>query len=418
MDIEILLKKLVEKGKTYIVGGYVRDIFINKKIPKDYDIVTKLRPNEIIEICKKNNFKYDEIGKSFGVILVNGYEIATFRGDLYSNYKSIGAESVKFLNTLEGDLERRDFTFNAMALPVDENGKKNINEIIDLYNGRRDILKQTIKFIGNPVLRIIEDPLRILRACRFVGLFSDGKINAESFNSIVLHKYELKRIPGERICGELFKIFSNINYKNSIRYLINTGISALLWPDFHLKYFELLSNKKLINDYIVKNNSLLRIANFFSIASSNVILPYLEKMKMSKNEINYIIEYNKSYIKAYQILHLAMCSDFEDNNQLKNLIYSLKVIPIKDLFRSFNVKENKFYLKKILNKINKIDKEEHLYSVKDLKINGNDLIEICKMEQGPKIGKILNKLLSLCRNEKIKNNKEDLINWIEQYADS
>ena len=162
-DVEIeILNKLNEYGKGYIVGGAIRDILLGLK-PKDVDCTTNLPYETLKKIFSGYNLK--EIGKSFGVLRIRindiDYEIAKFREDNYEEkdgLKIIPEEKkVSFVDDIKNDLTRRDFTINAMAY-------NEVEGIVDLYNGQKDIENKVINFVGNAEERIIEDPLRVLRA--------------------------------------------------------------------------------------------------------------------------------------------------------------------------------------------------------------------------------------------------------------
>jgi len=161
-DLQLLFKS---KGKKlYVVGGAVRD-FLTGDTPKDFDLATDALPDEVLEILGKN-YRTNLQGKSFGVVVVftddqpMGMEIATFRSDIYDD--KLGKTrnpDVKF-TTIDQDVLRRDLRINGLFYDLDK------KEIVDLVGGISDIKKGIIGMIGDPDLRIKEDPLRILRAIR------------------------------------------------------------------------------------------------------------------------------------------------------------------------------------------------------------------------------------------------------------
>jgi tRNA nucleotidyltransferase/poly(A) polymerase len=194
--IRTFLSQLEQNGHAaYIVGGAVRDMLIGIE-PEDWDIATSAVPGQI-----KATFMYliksvKQIDAAFPVVLVDGIEIATFRVDAYENGEQVTVETVK---TIEKDLARRDLTVNAMAM--DKNGN-----IFDPYGGHRDLVNGIIRFVGDPVKRIYEDPCRIIRACRFLasidGHFSEGT-HVALYNSV--HYGHHVKIPSERIRLEILK---------------------------------------------------------------------------------------------------------------------------------------------------------------------------------------------------------------------
>jgi poly(A) polymerase len=150
--------------KLYLVGGSVRDFLTGDK-PKDFDLATDALPDEVLAIVD-GKYRTNLQGKAFGVVVVftkdqpDGMEIATFREDLYDD--KLGKTrnpDVKF-TSIENDVLRRDLRINGLFFDLDK------NEIVDLVGGVNDIKNGIIGMIGDPDLRIKEDPLRILRAIR------------------------------------------------------------------------------------------------------------------------------------------------------------------------------------------------------------------------------------------------------------
>jgi tRNA nucleotidyltransferase/poly(A) polymerase len=164
------MKKLFEVFENngtplYFVGGFVRDKLMGN-VPKDVDMTTAARPDTIQELLTKMGCPVYTIGARFGTIGTKYYgqpiEITTFRAEVYT--ENSRKPVVTFGDTLEGDLARRDFTINAMA--VNSNG-----DVIDPFNGREDLHNRIIRAVGNPVDRFTEDPLRVLRAIRFAARY-------------------------------------------------------------------------------------------------------------------------------------------------------------------------------------------------------------------------------------------------------
>lgn len=195
-DLHVLFKN--SDKKLFVVGGAVRD-FLNKEDPKDFDLCTDATPDEVLNIVK--GYRTNLQGKSFGVVVVYtddqpmGMEIATFREDEY-NDQQLGVTrnpDVKF-STIEKDVERRDIPFNALFFDLDK------REIIDLVGGVSDLENKITKFVGDPELRIKEDPLRILRLLRFNCRYK-FTIDGKTAEAIEKNKGQLKIISRERIWG-------------------------------------------------------------------------------------------------------------------------------------------------------------------------------------------------------------------------
>ena len=232
VEIEIL-NKLNKYGKGYIVGGAIRDILLGLK-PKDVDFTTNL-PYETLKNLF-SDYSPKETGKSFGVLRIRvnniDYEIAKFRKDNYEDkdgLKIIPEEKkVSFVDDIKNDLARRDFTVNAMAYNEEEG-------IVDLFNGQKDIENKIINFVGNAEERIIEDPLRMLRAFRFMSRL-DFSLSENTIEAIKKQKDLLKNIPEERITMEFSKLLLGKNIKNTLTLMKDTGVLELIIPEFKATY--------------------------------------------------------------------------------------------------------------------------------------------------------------------------------------
>lgn len=229
-ELHLLFKK--NSKKLYVVGGAVRD-FLNSEKPKDFDLCTDATPDEVLDILGRK-YKTNLQGKAFGVVVIythdepKGMEIATFREDQYNDKLGVTRNpDVKF-STIEKDVERRDIPYNALFFDLDK------REIVDLVGGVEDLKNKTTRFVGNPALRIEEDPLRILRLLRFNCRYK-FTINNETAKAIEENKNKLKIITRERIwalsgdnTGEVMKAWKQA--KSFTEYL-NLFNRFDLWED-------------------------------------------------------------------------------------------------------------------------------------------------------------------------------------------
>lgn len=194
-----VLKRLEERGyEAYLVGGAVRDMVLGAPI-KDYDITTNADPNAI-RMAFQDHKTYD-LGKKHGTVTVlagtTKFEITPFRlEDDYRDHRH--PEMILFTSDLKDDLKRRDFTINALCMDSND-------QIIDLFDGIKDIENRQIRAIGDPKARFSEDALRILRALRFEAAL-DFVIEAETKKQIEECAYLLECISAERKKEELLKI--------------------------------------------------------------------------------------------------------------------------------------------------------------------------------------------------------------------
>ena len=210
-----VLNKLEEKSyESYIVGGYVRDFLLGIN-SYDIDIATKAKPKEVLEIFNFDSIKLYDYGNVSFEEDDYTFEITTFRKDIkYKDNRK--PEKIVYIDSFEEDLERRDFTINAIGM--DKNGN-----IIDLYNGKKDLKRKIIRTIGNSDKKIEEDALRILRAIRFATLFK-FKLDLDLKNAIIKHKELLRKLSYERKREELNKIFCSKNKKYGVKLLTSLGL--------------------------------------------------------------------------------------------------------------------------------------------------------------------------------------------------
>ena len=214
-----VIKRLKNAGfEAYFVGGAVRDFLLGEN-PHDFDVATSAEPEQVKGLFKRTV----DTGIQHGTVLVlidgAGVEVTTFRTESdYSDNRR--PDSVEFVKSLEEDLKRRDFTVNAMAMT------ENL-EIIDLYDGRKDLKEKIIRAVGEPDQRFQEDALRMLRAVRFSGQM-DFSIDEQTLASIQRNAALIRAVAVERIKMELDKIMANSHAVRSIDYLSVSGLASHL----------------------------------------------------------------------------------------------------------------------------------------------------------------------------------------------
>lgn len=214
-NIKKILETLENEGyQAYLVGGYVRDYLLGVT-SFDVDIATDALPKDIHRIFNSSKNNYGSVNIKVDKLNV---DITTFRKDL--NYVNRRPSKVVYINNLKDDLERRDFTINAICM--NKNGK-----IIDLLNGCKDLDRRTIKMIGSIDVKLKEDPLRIMRAIRFACIL-DFKIEDELYEKIKEYSYLVGDLSKERIKNELDKILISKNYKYGLELMKDTKISEVL----------------------------------------------------------------------------------------------------------------------------------------------------------------------------------------------
>lgn len=202
VGVNEILHTLEQNGhEAYPVGGCVRDLLMGKT-PGDWDITTSARPEEVLTLFPHSI----PTGLQHGTVTVKShgenFEVTTFRADgSYADHRH--PDAVRFTNTLQEDLQRRDFTVNAMAM--DLRGK-----LYDFYGGQDDLRRGILRCVGDPGRRFGEDALRIMRALRFAATLGFA-IDAETAESLRKHRQELSQIAVERICVEMTKLLCGKN---------------------------------------------------------------------------------------------------------------------------------------------------------------------------------------------------------------
>ena len=211
----------------YLVGGAVRDGILD--IPtKDFDFTTSAPPEESIKMLNDAGYKTTKVGIAFGTIELqlkeNSIHITTYRKDTYENYsRNPSIESAADLNT---DLSRRDFTINSIAYSINE------NELLDPFFGLKDLSLGIIKTPDDPIISFSDDPLRMLRLCRFIsthGFSPDDDTYTAMRNNIE----RIKIISVERIRDELSKLLLGNDAPMGIRALVESGLSSYIIPEIN-----------------------------------------------------------------------------------------------------------------------------------------------------------------------------------------
>ena len=267
----------------FLVGGSVRDSLMEVE-PKDFDLATNATPEEIKEILKDAHLNTDLVGEHFGVILVkpkkdnpkyiwtlDSVEIATFRTDVGEGRRP---ESVKF-TTIEEDVKRRDLTINALFYDLDT------LEIVDLVDGIKDITNKVIRTVGKAEDRFREDPLRKLRAIRFMA--RTGFNLSDDLIQSLKNDNSLDGVSPERIHDEFLRTI--ISAKNPIKTV--DILKKFNFFDHILPGLNISNNLIFTNDFIIQVAHLVAFDNLDK--GTQKILDVLHKMKYSTDEIRNIL---------------------------------------------------------------------------------------------------------------------------------
>lgn len=429
-EVKTILDILYMNGyEGYIVGGCVRDSIMGR-IPNDWDICTSARPHIMLDIFKE--FKVIPTGLKHGTVTIvinkKAFEVTTYRID--KEYLDGRRPSeVEFTNNLKEDLKRRDFTINAMAY----NEK---NGLVDYYNGMLDIKNKKIKCVGNPTKRFNEDYLRMLRAVRFSAQLG-YKIDVETCESIRCLAKNIRDISKERIRDEIDKILLSEKPSEGIKLLESTGLLEHIIPELQkcVKFeqknphhdkdvfyhtMSVLDNTE--RDLILRLSALLHdIAKpqCFSIDENNIGHFYrhhmegvelsdkiLKRLRYDNKTVGVVKRLIKEHMLKHEIVTQRVIKRLINRVGKDNIdrLFKLQIADVKGSKPPYdfsNINKAKIMSEKILN-------EKQPLSVKDLDINGHDLMEI-GVSEGKEIGIILNKLLNIILDNPDLNRKDILI---------
>lgn len=432
--VKYIIDILSENGyNAYAVGGCIRDTIMNNQ-PSDWDICTSSTPEETLECLKRKNVSQN--GLKHGTVTVVfdkiAYEITTFRVDgKYNDNRH--PENVTFVRNLKDDLARRDFTINALAY----NDKEGIQ---DFFDGQKDIENKVIRCVGNPDTRFNEDALRILRALRFASVLGFD-IDQKTSDSIHRNKNLLTNISSERIMSEFTKMIMG---KNTEKILLEySDVICVFIPEIkkiiglkqknpHHIYDVWKHTVKVVSN--IPNEKVLRLAAFFHDIGK------AECFTVDKNNIGHFYGHPKiSEEKTFKILK-RLRYDNKTIKQVTTLIqwHDIKITAEPKYVRRAVVKTGNELFEKLLllkkadalgqnpkflnEKLKYISKLEEIYNkskltnftVTSLAVNGNDLINL-GINQGKEIGYYLKRLFKLVVDEELKNEKEILLQKINEW---
>lgn len=423
---ENIINELRENGySAYIVGGCIRDTFMHV-IPHDWDICTSASPDDMLRIF--SNHKIIDTGSKYGTITVilnnAAYECTTYRSskrepDDYSNLKE--------------DLMHRDFTINAMAYN-DKDG------LIDLFGGQTDIKNGIIRCTNDPMARFSEDALRIMRALRFSAKYGFS-IDPDTHLAMINMADDLKNISAERLNRELCEIISSPLGADVLH--SNPKIICTVIPE--LKVSVGFDQKNPYHDFDVfthttnalKNCNSTDIITRLAVFFHDIGKPYSMQedsngQRHFKGHGNVSAVMTDSIMKKLRfdnhtrtaVTQLVSYHDANIEPQKKHIRRWLNRIGEIQFRRLLDVRcadiqgQKTEYDPDRINKIRNVEKildeiltEQHCFSIKDLAVNGNDLIKI-GITPGKQMGMILNDLLIKVINEEIHNDHDSLINAV------
>ena len=420
--------------QAYLVGGSIRDLLLGLT-PKEWDITTSARPEEVSRLFKKAIPTGLEYG-TVTVLLADGqYEVTTFRSDeKYVDGRH--PANVRFTTDIHADLARRDFTVNAIAYdPATD-------KLIDDHAGQADLKKKLIRTVGAATARFSEDGLRPVRACRFAAQLG-FEIDSATLAAIPGSLATVKKVSAERLHDELVKMLAADKPSIGLEYLRRAGLLEIILPELvtcvgieqpaefhpHDVYWHSLFSC----DAAPKDNLTVRLAALFhdlgkpackegftfynhDKVGAEIAERLMRRLKFSNDEIDRVVNLVASHMFDYS----SKWSDAAVRRFIRR-IGGVENVPDLFLLRRADVQAmhqniGTDYLVELQARIDQIIADENALQVKNLKVDGQDVMRTLGLKPGPKVGQVLNDLLEKVLDDPNLNERETLLRLIRSYA--
>jgi poly(A) polymerase/tRNA nucleotidyltransferase (CCA-adding enzyme) len=454
--VQKVARMLTKEGfKAYLVGGALRDVVLDI-VPDDYDLATDAQPEQMLKIFPKSV----STGARFGMVSalvpdekgeIHDVQVTTFRSE--ENYvDGRWPSKVTFITDLDKDLGRRDFTVNAMALDLSEQSMDGENvvkewEIYDPFGGEKDLSDKLIRAVGTPLERFREDGLRAYKACRLASQLQ-FEIERETFDAIKEAVPVAKQVSMERIRDEFVKMLQHSPKPSiGIELMRNTGLLEVFLPElmegvgveqllFHADdvYHHSLNTCDVAPDRIKlaallhdigKPRKDMHNGHFYGhdVEGANMTEEIMKRMKFSNEEIKRTVALVRNHMFFYPYVHDGMTEEEAKKTEekawtdaaIRRFVSRVGEENIEDLFAlriadatanpktAFNPEE----ISKLQERISEVRQKDVALKISDLKVTGDDLIEI-GVPKGPKVGEILKQLLEKVLDDPLLNTKERL----------
>ncbi|MGX2960209.1 CCA tRNA nucleotidyltransferase [Peribacillus sp. JNUCC 23] len=373
--------------EAYFVGGSVRDS-LTGRLSNDVDIATSATPDEVKAIFPKTV----DVGIAHGTILVlhesGNYEVTTFRTESgYSDFRR--PDEVNFVRSLREDLQRRDFTMNAIAM--DRKGK-----LIDPFGGKEAIQKKEIVTVGNPDERFTEDGLRMMRAIRFVSQLS-FKLNLDTYASLKKHVHLMEHISVERILVEFEKLLLGVERKKSMELVVDSYLYDYL-PGF--KSYK--SQLERVGTYSIEELKNIEELWGFLLVLLDIenIESFLRNWKMPMKNIRFIqsvvrlVKQDPSFLQDKFLL-------FKEGEKA-----AVSAASVRAVLENTNVQN-------AINTVKETYKNLIIKSMSELALTGHDLLAwTSDRKPGPWVKEAMDGALQVVLTGKVANDKVAIKEWL------
>ena len=441
LDIIQTFKK--NSFEIYIVGGAVRDILMGKEV-YDWDFTTNATPQETLKLFPSAFYdnKFGTVGIKPQKEGDRPFEITTFRKEEgYSDSRH--PDKITWGKTLNEDLSRREATISAMALKP---AKSNEYEIIDPYQGQKDIKKRIFKAVGDPNQRYQEDALRMIRAIRISAQLG-FQIETKTFEAIKLNASLIHKIAKERIKDELFKILASAFPYEGMLLFKNVGLMEQILPEMEKTFgveqkspgrhhvYDVGTHLMLSLKFCKSEDPIARFATLIhdvgkpvtykelengtitfynhEMVSTNLAKRISQRLKLSSKEKNKLI----TLVRYHQFTVDERQTDSAIRRFIRNVgteyIPDMLTLRVADRLGG-GARETSWRLEEFKKRLIEVQKQP--FSIKDLKINGNDVMKTLKIPPGPKVGEILETIFEEVVEKKIENEKDILLKRLKDLS--
>lgn len=405
-NVRNIISTIEKNGcEAYAVGGCVRDTLMGKT-PSDWDITTSALPMQVKSMFGRTV----DTGLKHGTVTVmigkTGYEVTTYRID--GEYKDgRHPESVEFALNLVEDLKRRDFTINAMAYN-DKNG------LVDEFDGRGDLERKVIRCVGNPMERFTEDALRMMRAIRFSAQLSFD-IHPDTYDAINKLSDTIKQVSMERIQVELTKTLVSDN-PEKVELFYSTGIFAAVLPEISRIFEGRYRQNALCMVRFTENTPVLRYAALMNSLEPEEARSVLRRLKMDNHTVDSvtaIVANSKGKIDENEPAIREALNRFGKDLMNNLLIHAEALAKAKEEITGVMLPGTHNHIVAVRKMMEGIIDRGDCFTIKDLDITGNDLIEYGM--SGSQIGRTLNELLHVVMDNPKLNDKATLIAMLDHF---
>ncbi|HUW21836.1 MAG TPA: HD domain-containing protein [Candidatus Bathyarchaeia archaeon] len=441
--------------EIYLVGGGVKSI-LQGEVPIDCDFTTNAKP-EVIQALFEESY-YDNNFGTVGIPLKTNrgeenYEITTYRTEWgYSDKRR--PDKVAWGEKLEEDLKRRDFTFDAIVIgPVltKIRGGKILRkwdgkslELIDLFGGQKDFDRKIVRAVGEANARFSEDALRMLRAIRFASQLG-FIIEKKTFTAIKKNASLIKQISAERIREELLKILSSNHPYEGYLFFKNSGLAEIILPEIEKCFgvqqkspgrhhiYDVGTHLLLSLKYVPLKDPIVRLATLLhdigkpltrsiekdgtitfhnhEIISTSIAYNIGKRLRLSKNQLKRLT----TLVRWHQFTVNENQSDkairrFIRRVGKENLEYII-ALRVGDRLGG-GARETSWRLERFKKRL--IDVQKQPFTVKDLKIDGHDIMKTLNIKSGPLVGKILETIFTEVEEGKVKNDRDILLKKVKE----